>query len=104
MQGRYHTRIKMGQHYKEIAAIALERRERAIPKDLLLPEESIVQLPRDLTTVPQSSGHFTAQELEIIETDAAGILLKIKQKMWTSEDVTRAFCRAAIVAQQLVCP
>jgi amidase len=93
----------MGQHYKEIAAIALERREAAIPKGLLLSEELILKLPRNLTTVPQTSGHFTPQELEIIDTDATGILLRIKQKTWASLDVTRAFCKAAAVAQQLVC-
>ena len=93
----------MGQHYKEIAAIALQRREAAIPKGLLLSEELILKLPRNLTTVPQTSGHFTPQELEIIDTDASGILLRIKQKTWTSLDVTKAFCKAAAVAQQLVC-
>lgn len=92
----------MGQHYKEIAAIALQRRESAIPKEFLLPEEFIRQVPRNLTLVPRSSGHFTPQELEIIDTDAAGILSKIKQKTWTSLDVTKAFCKAAVVAQQLV--
>lgn len=97
-------RSKMGQYYKEIAAIALQRRESAIPRDLLLPEELIRKVPRNLTTVPQSSGHFTPKELRIIETDAAVILLNIKQKIWTSLDVTKAFCKSAAVAQQLVCP
>lgn len=94
----------MGQYYKEIAAIALQRRESAIPRDLLLPEELIRKVPRNLTMVPQSSGHFTPKELRIIETDAALILLNIKQKIWTSLDVTKAFCKSAAVAQQLVCP
>jgi amidase len=93
----------MGQHYKEIAAIALQRREAAIPKSFLLSEESILRLPRNLTTVPQTSGHFTPQELEIIDTDASSILLRIKQRTWKSLDVTKAFCKAAAVAQQLVC-
>jgi hypothetical protein len=74
----------MGQNYKEIAAIALKRREDAIPKDLLLPEGSLVKLPRNLTTIPKSSGHFTPEELEIMETNAEDILLKIKNKIWTS--------------------
>jgi amidase len=91
------------QHYKEIAAIALKRREDAIPKELLLPEGSLRNLPRNLTTVPRSSGHFTNEELEIIETDAEEILVKIREKTWTSVEVTKAFCKAAVVAQQLVC-
>jgi amidase len=93
----------MGQNYKEIATIALKRREAAIPKEYLLPVQSLNNLPRDLTTVPKSSKHFTAEELEIIETNAEDILLKIKKKIWTSLEVTKAFSKAAIVAHQLVC-
>jgi amidase len=94
----------MGQNYKEIAAIALKRRENAIPKDLLLPASALANLPRDLTTVPRSSGHFSAEELEIMETNAEDILVKIKNKIWTSLEVTKAFIKAAVVAQQLVGP
>lgn len=91
----------MGQHYKEIAAIALKRRDDAIPKDLLLPSEVLSNLPRNLTTVAKASKHFTAEELEIMETDAEDILFKIRNKIWTSTEVTKAFCKAAVVAQQL---
>jgi len=93
----------MGQHYKEIASIALKRREAAIPREYLLPEQSLANLPRNLTTVPKTSGHFTPEELEIIETNAEDILVKVKEKIWTSLVVTKAFCKAAAVAQQLVC-
>jgi amidase len=94
----------MGQHYKEIAAIALKRREAAIPKEYLLPETTLQDLPLNLTTVPRSSGHFTPEELEITEAPPEDILDNIKTKKWTSLAVTKAFCKAAIVAQQLVCP
>jgi len=93
----------MGQHYKEIAAIAQKRRDDAIPKELLLPTSVMGQLPRNLTTVPKDSGHFTSQELEIIEMSAEAILQNIKKRTWTSVQVTQAFCKAAAVAQQLVC-
>lgn len=93
----------MGQHYKEIAEIALRRREAAIPKEYLLPENVLAKLPQNLTTVPRDSRHFTSQELEITESNAEDILLKIKSKAWTSLEVTKAFSKAAIVAQQLVC-
>ncbi|TVY21000.1 Acetamidase [Lachnellula arida] len=91
----------MGQHYKDIAEIALKRREAAIPKEYLLPQESLSNLPQNLTTIPRTSGHFTAGELEIIESNAEDILLKIKAETWTSLEVTKAFSKAAIVAQQL---
>lgn len=93
----------MGQHYQEIAAIAQKRREDAIPKEYLLPTESLKDLPRNLTTIPKASKHFTVEELEIIETEAEDILLKIKNQIWTSVQVTKAFCKASIVAHQLVC-
>jgi amidase len=92
----------MGQHYKEIAEIALKRREAAIPEEYLLPEAAFSHLPRNLTTVPKTSGHFTTAELEIIESDAEDILLNIKEGKWTSLEVTKAFCKSAVVAQQLV--
>ena len=93
----------MGQHYTEIAEIALKRREAAIPKEYLLPEAALTNLPRNLTTIPSTSGHFTSAELEIIESNAEDVLLKISQKKWTSLEVTKAFCKSAVVAQQLVC-
>jgi amidase len=94
----------MGQNYKEIAAIALARREAAIPKEYLLPAESLRNLPRNLTNVPKDSKHFTAKELEIIESEGADILENIASRKWTSMEVTKAFCKASIVANQLVFP
>jgi amidase len=94
----------MGQNYKRIAEIALKRREAAIPDEYLLPKAALTNLPQNLTTIPRTSGHFTIAELEIIESNAEDILLKIKERKWTSLEVTNAFCKAAIVAQQLVCP
>ncbi|KAK2627965.1 hypothetical protein QTJ16_002611 [Diplocarpon rosae] len=91
----------MGPHYKEIAAIALQRRADAIPKEYLLPASALTNLPRNLTTVPRDSGHFTPEELEIVESDAEDILLRIQSREWTSVTVTTAFCKASIVAQQL---
>lgn len=92
----------MGQHYKEISEIALKRREAAIPKEYLLPESALKNLPLNITSVPRDSGHFTAEELEIIEAAPEDILPNIKSRKWTSMAVTKAFCHASVVAQQLV--
>lgn len=92
----------MGQNYREVAAIALKRREDAIPKEYLLSEQVLNNLPRNLTTVPTSSKHFTPKELEIMHTNAEDILQKIRESLWTSEEVTKTFCKAAVTAQQLV--
>ncbi|KAM3082450.1 hypothetical protein ACMFMF_002112 [Clarireedia jacksonii] len=91
----------MGQSYKEIAAIAQERRAAALPKDYLLPKEQLANLPRDVTGIPMSSEHFTPKELAIIGTSAEGILQNVREKLWTSVEVTKAFSKAAVVAHQL---
>lgn len=92
----------MGQHYKEIAAIALKRREDGIPKEFLLPENIVSNLTRNITSVSKTSGHFTPEELKIIDASAVDILGNIKNKTWSSLEVTKAFCKASAVAQQLV--
>lgn len=56
----------------------------------------------DVTTWPRESGWFTDKELDITESTATSILNKIASKEWTSEDVTRAFCKRAAAAHQLV--
>ncbi|KAI9717197.1 MAG: hypothetical protein M1828_007390 [Chrysothrix sp. TS-e1954] len=87
--------------YKAIAAIAQKRRADAIPEHYLLPPNKLENLPRDLSTVPRESGHFTKHELEIIESDAGTLLKRIHSKTWTAVQVTEAFCKSAAVAQQL---
>jgi len=92
----------MGQNHKEIAAIALKRRKDAIPKEYLLAEDLLARLPRDPTIVHKTSGHFTGAELNIIESSAADLLTKLHNRTLTSLEVTKAFCKASAVAQQLV--
>lgn len=94
--------LSTDQHYKEIATIAQKRRTDALPKEYLLPEEILKSLPRNVTNVPKPSGHFTNEELEIMETSAENILQKIRERIWTSVEVTKAFSKAAVVAHQLV--
>lgn len=87
---------------REIAQIAQARRESAIPKDLLLPASKLDHLPQDVTGIPESSGHFTADELSIISSSVPQILSKVHSRQWTSTAVTKAFIKSAAVAQQLV--
>ena len=91
-----------GKPYKEIGAIARERRDKSIPSAYSLPVETVSKLSRNITTVPKTSKLFTHEEIEIIESEAEDILLKIKEKIWTSLEVAEAFCKAAAAAQQLV--
>ncbi|KAI9836453.1 MAG: hypothetical protein M1819_001485 [Sarea resinae] len=89
------------QSWTEIAAIAQTRRAASIPPSYLLPESLLSDLPKNLTTIPKTSRHFSTDELEIIETPAEEILVKIREKTWTALKVTEAFCKAAAVAQQM---
>lgn len=91
-----------GESYKEIGAIARDRRDKTIPSAYLLPDEAVSKLSQNVTTVARTSKHFSHEEIEIIESEAEDILLKIREKIWTSLEVVEAFCKAAAVAQQLV--
>jgi amidase len=92
-----------GQDWKEISAkaqdilansIPLEWR---IPKDILPPPEQ-----KDVTDFPAKCGLLTEAELAITDSYATEILEKIAAGEWKAEDVCRAFCKRAAVAQQVV--
>ena len=72
-------------------------KEWIIPADILPPEEQ-----KDVTRFLKESGWFTQYELEITATPAAQILLNLATGSWSSEEVTRCFCKAAAAAHQLV--
>ena len=71
--------------------------EYRIPKDLLPTDSQL-----DVTPWPKQSGWFTEKELEITISTASDILEKIASETWSSVDVTKAFCKRAAAAQQLV--
>ncbi|KAL4962410.1 amidase signature domain-containing protein [Aspergillus stella-maris] len=70
--------------------------EWVIPKDIFPPEDQL-----DVTSFPKESGFFTDRELEITSTPAQTILSHISSGSWTAEEVAKAFCKTAAVAQQL---
>ena len=78
------------------------QRRDAIPADLLLPENLVKSVPRDRSKVVETSGHFNDAEIAIITATARKIVANIQDKTWSAVEVTRAFCKSAAVAQQLV--
>lgn len=53
--------------------------------------------------VIESCGILTSLELEITnQTNASRLSLKLKSRIWTSEQVITAFCKRAAIAQQLI--
>lgn len=70
-----------------------------VPSDLLPPESQ-----DNVTTWPKTSGWFTQDELDITELTASELVPKLASGELTSEAVTRAFCKRACAAHQLVSP
>lgn len=68
-----------------------------IPADKLPPDDLL-----DVTTFPKTSGLFTDRELELTSTPAVELLAKLHSGTWTAGEVTKAFCKRASVAHQLV--
>ncbi|KAI0932940.1 hypothetical protein AcW1_000094 [Taiwanofungus camphoratus] len=71
-----------------------------------IPSEWLIQLPSDKQSnvlhVPAACGLLTARELEITDTvDVDTLLHKLRTAEWSSVEVTTAFYKRAIIAQQL---
>ncbi|KAI1915163.1 hypothetical protein LOZ61_001839 [Ophidiomyces ophidiicola] len=91
----------MGQTYKEISAIAQKRRDDALNAFFQVPDIKDEDLPQDLRSYPKTSGLLSAEELEIINSDAETLTRRIKDRTLTSVAATNAFCKAAVIAQKL---
>lgn len=68
-----------------------------IPESLLPPDTQ-----DDVTTWPETSGWFTRAELDMTNLTASELVSKLSSGALKSEDVTRAFCKRASAAHQLV--
>ena len=83
--------------------MARKRRDDQLAAAYPLPPIKEESLPKDLRNYPKDSGLFTQDELEILDMDATTIVQKIRDRKLTSVEATKAFCKAAAGAQQLVC-
>lgn len=78
-----------------------KRQDASIPKDWLI--DASLKDQTDVSDIPRTCGLLDARELEITETSDVGALLqKIAHAEWTSVEVTKAFCKRAVIAHQLV--
>ncbi|KAF2736543.1 acetamidase-like protein [Polyplosphaeria fusca] len=92
----------MAQKWETIAAEKRAAILRNIPVEFLVPARLLPPPSQaDVTTFPRESGWFTERELDITESTATRLLQKLASRTWTSEDVTRAFCKRAAAAHQL---
>ncbi|ROW14069.1 hypothetical protein VPNG_04082 [Cytospora leucostoma] len=75
----------------------------SIPKEWLIPSELLPPASQDdVTTWPESSGWFTPDELAITNLTASELVPKLASGALRSVDVTRAFCKRAAAAHQLL--
>jgi amidase len=89
--------------WQELAAEKKRRQTASIPQGWLItpPTDDVL----DVTDVPSSCGLLSTRELEITEVGKLTVLLdKLATGEWTSVEVTTAFCKRAVIAQQVVCP
>lgn len=68
-----------------------------VPENLLPPESQ-----DSVISWPETSGWFTADELAITNSTVEELLPKLASGALKSETVTRAFCKRAAAAHQLV--
>ncbi|KAF9482262.1 general amidase [Pholiota conissans] len=89
------------QHWKEIVAQKRQQRTESIPKEWIL-----TNLPsQDTLNVidfPESCGLLTELDIQITNTEVTLLLEKLAQGTWSAVEVTTAFAKRAIIAQQLV--
>ncbi|CAI7572649.1 unnamed protein product [Penicillium glandicola] len=88
--------------WESIAATKRQALKDSIPAEWVIPAGIFPPKDQlDVTTFPRESGFFTERELEITSTSAIVILSHLSSGSWTSEEVTKAFCKTAASAQQL---
>lgn len=76
----------------------------SIPPEWRLPEDKLPPAEQaNVLDIPSKSGLFTEHELSITTSSATHIVHAIASGEWKAIDVTRAFCKRAAVAHQLVC-
>ncbi|KAJ9365554.1 acetamidase [Paecilomyces variotii] len=88
--------------WERIAAAKRQALRDAIPAEWVIPAEILPpEEETDVTTFLRESGWFTDREVEITSTPAPELLAELSSGSCTSEEVTKAFCKAAAAAHQL---
>lgn len=89
-------------NYETISAEKRLQRQGKIPQQWLLQLEKY-QDTTNLIDIPTTCGVLTNIELDITSNyDATDLLRRMREGIWSAEQVTVAFCKRAAIAQQLV--
>ena len=93
----------MSGDWKARAAARKAQQEKEIPDKWRIPATLATKLPVNVIDVPSTCGLLSEKELTITETDNVELLLrKLAGGEWSAVEVTLAFYKRAIIAQQLV--
>lgn len=96
---------KNPEDWQSIAKAKREALFNSIPSEWRIPQEKLPSEDQlDVTSFPKQSGMLSEKELEITSLPAQEILRRLHDRTWTSEEVTKAFCKRAAIAHQLVRP
>lgn len=87
--------------WKKVAAAKRDSVLALIPEEWRIPAPPPSSEQRDVTG-KYIQQYLSDKEIEITETDAAGIVKKTTTGTWTAYDVAKAFCHRAAIAHQLV--
>ncbi|EEP81956.1 hypothetical protein UREG_06821 [Uncinocarpus reesii 1704] len=87
--------------YKAVAAIAQKRRNDALNAFMPMPAVNQTELGNDVRPYLLTSGLLSKDEIKIIKLDAKALVRKMRNQALTSVQVTTAFCKATVIAQNL---
>lgn len=87
--------------YIDISRAKCEQRDRLIRNEWKISQK--LALGNNVLEVPRTCGVLSEREINITEyNDALDIIERIRQQVYTAEEVALAFCKRAAIAQQLV--
>lgn len=90
--------------WEQIGARKRQELLASIPKEWLIPADVLpAETEDDVTSWPETCGWFTPEELAITNASATELIPRLVSGELSCEQVTRAFCKRAAAAHQLVC-
>ncbi|KAF8435033.1 amidase signature domain-containing protein [Boletus edulis BED1] len=88
-------------YFKQQVSAQLSRLQNQIPSSYHLPESLLDNPPLNVTSIPETCGILTKEELAITDLDATDIVTKIRSGELTAVAVVTAFGKRAAIAHQL---
>lgn len=86
--------------WSDLAADKKRRQQEAIPKEWLV--SPVPETTLNVTGFPETCGLLAPRELAIINENISLLLKRLASGEWSAVEVTTAFYKRAVIAQQLV--